>query len=453
MTKPDSRATHSGQAWSPLLHRLLALLLLGFVVADHFFKPSMDRHSFTQVDLNYCSSLKGEEKAHSCLINDTNSLSTVSVIPTETHRILYFDIVLARHFYRPYRTNYHRLEYQGRVFRNGKLEHSVFPQENSYIQGADPRWNVSNPHRVAWAKNVKVHDNITFELDFVKLFHHYKDKEASENYASSGAVKFMIVAESDSNWMVDRIYDAKTIAFWMVLPIFLFAIYKSETTQTQLYHAVRMVLVGGMFLYYTCPLSGYRMDTTPEEYLGSKHSVQTSFLTYWSLEIAMGIQIVADVYPYFGKGAVFVIPAVAFGLGANWYARTVNLEDYDVATNAYYDGNYRFPRHHQHQNLTEITKFLGPGLCLLIGLLGPLLGSPISALPVLLAYTMSSFNSERFTLARFSTWKLTRDISIWIFCYLYLVAYGFSRPNLQKVKQDHSSSGDQDEKDSIKLPK
>lgn len=429
MHRTDSGNTVRPEWLMWLLQRGVPLLVLLMSVLEHIPICTVKKTEFTRVQLTGCSTWTTIENKQQCIVLNPNLTTVVSVVAPRDYDLLYFDLLVTRRYARPYwRGNYQRIEFEGQVKRDSSSEFRVVPRDDSYLQGSDADWRQSYPRRLAWAKNVKRGQNITFELDSLRIFFDIKPNQAAHDYGRTGIVEFLLFAEADDHSLIPKIFWIKTLAFVAVLPLVGIMLYRSEKGLLPVLNSVLLAIAGTTFLCFTRPRTEELAEITPEEYFSDNSRLMWNYASFLCFETAMGIQAVLETIPPGSRVGKLVWPLILLGFPFLWYARHAHDSDFRGSAQAYFNGGPRARRQDYFQAYTVKGLYLSSVPCLIISLTKPWRGPTISLVSIFIGYTMVSFTVDRHVMALFSTWKFARDLMVWVLGFLYLVFWTPEQP-------------------------
>lgn len=409
---------------SLLLRRGLIAVVLAFAWLQYWSKTSMKKTDFTQVRLSACSSGFKSEHNHSCLVKDPSKPTSASLVAERDHEILYFDLAAKRKFSRTYRdTRHYRLEFKGSLACDGGSATPFESAEEVDAEGATVAWEVSFPRRIVWAKGLKKGQRLTVHLDYLRVYADRKSSEFADDFASAGIIEFAILAESDTNWLLQRIHSIKAVASVSVLSILAWVVLLSETGRIATVRAVTLALLGLVFLAANNPFSDTAANNTPEEYFSNQTQAQLNYLAFTSFEVLMGFQSVSESFAAHTAAKRCLTWALGIGYLIAAYVRHAHISDFKDAANTYSDGEARVFRQAYFKTLTQKAVLISSLPCLLTSLFAALFGKGFSPVSAFIGYMILAYTPERHVLATFCSWKYARDLAVWVLGYWYLAAW------------------------------
>lgn len=412
-----------------LFRKGLAIVVVTFTTLRYWPATSMQKRDFTQIELSTCSSWLSGQHRQGCLISDPSGPTSVSLVADRDYHIVYFGLALKRRFARSNLGHRHyRLEFNSTMAVDGGPAHHFYSDEETDAEGWTDFWKVSFPRRIAWAKDVKKGQVITVVLDYVRVYAHRRCNEFFDDFAKRGVVEFAILAESDTNWLIEHIKSIRFVAFIVALLILLTMCYLAERELIPALRFMPLLVLGLIFLSATNPFGSWSHQIVPEEYFSNKTQIILNYLVLTGVEILMGFQAIMEAFPDTSTAKKCVIPLLGVSYMILAYVRHGHIADFKDSAHVYSDGHVRVYRQSYFQELTQKAVWLSSLPCLIVSLFATILGRGYSPVSGFLGYMIISWTDERYVLALFSTWKYASDMAIWVLAFLYLTTWKHPLP-------------------------
>lgn len=424
--------------------RGLILVVLVFALLQYFPSTSMRKKDFTQLELTGCSSWPQGQRRQGCIVGDPTKPTTTKLVAHNDHPVVYFGIALKRRFSRAHRGSRHyRLVFNGTISIDGGLPRPFASDEETDAEGWTDHWELSFPRRIIWAKDIKKGQTVSIMLDYIKVYADRKSSEFADDFASNGVVEFALLAESDTNWVMQAIICIKVLAFLASGLILFWLCFVADRARFSVPRFVLLMTLGSAFLAATNPFSLFSQHLLPEEYFSNEGQVMLNYLSFTALEILMGFQVIFEAFPADSTSRRCLTPLLGIGYLIFAYVRHANMADHRDAANVYSDGEARVFRQAYFQTLAKKSNLLSSIPCFIASIFSTLVGKGFSPVSVFLGYMIFSWTQERHVLATFSVWKYARDLTMWVLGYLYLSTCTnlthkhFSQPKEAELEEEH----------------
>jgi len=318
--------------------------------------------------------------------------------------------------------------------------------ERIFVQGTYKEWKKSIPRRLAWAKDIQKGQNVTFELDFVKIFMEHREEVVPYSFADMGSIEFAVVAESDNRSLMQRIHRIKTAGFFAILLCLSFVIYQSEKRRIEPVYCLLLGGLAALYLAFNYP-SQVTSNLVPEEYFSDTNMINLNFAVYISMEVMMAFQVLREATHLSKQAKQYWYPAVMIGYIIMAYVRHAHLQDSAAWAVVYTEPDFRLPRQLYFSQYIRKAFIISSFPSFLLSLWTCYRDRKFSQAPLFLIYMMISFTQERYILATFSSYRFIRNTVVMVLSYMHLITWTGSA----NVVKNASTLPSQDEEDQVPI--